>query len=274
MPRAGSGGRRTSGGRASSRTSGGHRISSGSRRSARASGISLGSSHYRSASSHRAASRRSHRPHVCSSAPANNTGYSYRSHSSSSKTFASVLTLFLVLFVIFKVLTSAVGQTKTSSSDSISITANTRNREKLDSGLTFDSHCIVDEIGWFDSVASTGTKLKTFYDLTGVQPWIVLLDYHSELVTDAQKEAFAQDYYEEYIDNEATFLYMYFAEEDIDNAGGYMCYVNGRQVDSVMDEEAVNIFWDCLDRSWYSDLSTDALFADAFERTARAIMSK
>lgn len=157
--------------------------------------------------------------------------------------------------------------------DNSSVITSTRNREKLNSGLSFDSHCIVDEIGWFDSVTSTGTKLKTFYDLTGIQPYIVLLDYHSELITESQKEAYAQDYYEEHIDNEATFLYMYFAEEDIDNEVGYMCYVNGRQVDSVMDEEAVNIFWEYLDQNWYSDLSTDTLFTDVFERTARTIMT-
>lgn len=152
--------------------------------------------------------------------------------------------------------------------------ASTRNREKLDSGLPYDSNCIVDELNWFDSVSRSGRQLKTFYDKTGVQPFIVLLKYHPELVTEPQMEAYAQEYYEENIDNEATFLYMYFAEEDQDNEVGYMCYVNGKQVDSVMDAEAVNILWGYLDRDWYSTMSTDELFENAFTKTAETIMTK
>ncbi|MDE6622090.1 MAG: hypothetical protein K2K74_16705 [Lachnospiraceae bacterium] len=87
-------------------------------------------------------------------------------------------------------------------------------------------------------------------------------------------KTYAQEYYEENIDNEATFLYMYFAEEDQDNEVGYMCYVNGKQVDSVMDAEAVNILWGYLDRDWYSTMSTDELFENAFTKTAETIMSK
>ncbi len=156
-------------------------------------------------------------------------------------------------------------------SDGSALPASTRNREKLNAGLSFDSGCIVDEIGWFDSVSAAGRQLRTFYDKTGVQPYIVLLQYHPELATDSQKESYAQDYYEENIDNEATFLYMYFAEEDVDNEVGYMCYVNGKQVDSVMDAEAV---WGYLDRNWYSGMSTDDLFVNAFTSTAETIMAK
>ena len=62
--------------------------------------------------------------------------------------------------------------------------------------------------------------------------------------------------------------------EDVDNEVGYMCYVNGKQVDSVMDAEAVDIFWGYLDRNWYSDMSTDELFTNAFIMTAETIMTK
>lgn len=149
---------------------------------------------------------------------------------------ASVIVLVVILFfvsVFFSAISSA------GRSDGSALPASTRNREKLNAGLSFDSGCIVDEIGWFDSVSAAGRQLRTFYDKTGVQPYIVLLQYHPELATDSQKESYAQDYYEENIDNEATFLYMYFAEEDVDNEVGYMCYVNGKQVDSVMDAESV-----------------------------------
>lgn len=184
----------------------------------------------------------------------------------------SIFTLIVVFLMVFVLISVFIAGTSGGSGSS-SIPASTRNREKLNS-VSFDSNCIVDELGWFDSVSRAGTRLRSFYDKTGIQPYIVLLKYHPELITDSQKEDYAQQYYEDNIDNEATFLYMYFAEEDQDNDVGYMCYVNGKQVDSIMDSEAVEIFWAYIDRSWYSDTSTDTLFADAFEMTAETIMKK
>lgn len=188
--------------------------------------------------------------------------------------FASIIVMVIVLTIMIAFMTVFFSTMLSDSSSRASVPASTRNREKLDSGLSFNSRCIVDELDWFDSVSGTGRELKAFYDKTGVQPYIVLLRYHPELVTESQKEEYAQYYYEDNIDNEATFLYMYFAEEDQDNEPGYMCYVNGRQVDSVMDEEAVDIFWGYLDRNWETNMSTDQLFTDAFEKTADTIMTK
>lgn len=195
--------------------------------------------------------------------------------SSITSAIASIIVLVVVLaFISIFFLTMSSGGSSGSSGNGSSLAASTRNREKLHTGAAFDSSCIVDEIGWFDSVSRAGKQLRTFYDKTGVQPYIVLLQYHPELATDLQKENYAQEYYENHIDNEWTFLYMYFAEEDVDNDVGFMCYVNGKQVDSVMDSEAVEIFWGYLDRNWYSDLSTDALFENAFTKTAETIMTK
>ena len=194
--------------------------------------------------------------------------------SSAGNVLGSIVAAIIVL-VILLLFFSLFFSTMTSvRSNGSSVSASTRNREKLDAGLSYDSNCIVDEIGWFESVSRTGQQLKTFYDKTGVQPFIVLLKYHPELVTESQMEEYAQKYYEEHIDNEATFLYMYFAGEDQDNDVGYMCYVNGKQVDSVMDSEAVDIFWGYLDRDWHSTMSTDALFENAFAKTAETIMAK
>lgn len=210
--------------------------------------------------------------------PRRYSGRNYRGSyygNSSGSSIGSVIVSLILLVVVLAFVSAFFSKMSSGgrSSDS-SLPASTRNREKLNAGRSFDSGCIVDEIGWFDSVSAAGRQLQTFYDKTGVQPYIVLLQYHPELTTDSQKESYAQEYYEDNIDNEATFLYMYFAEEDVDNEVGYMCYVNGKQVDSVMDAEAVDIFWGYLDRNWYSDMSTDELFTNAFIMTAETIMTK
>ena len=153
------------------------------------------------------------------------------------------------------------------------IPKSTINREKIQ-GITWQNNCIVDELGWFDNVSRASKELQYFYNKTGIQPYVVLLDYNPELTTDDAKTAYAEQWYEDNIDNEGTFLFMYFAEEDADNDVGYMCYVNGREISTVMDAEAIDIFWAYIDSKWYSDMSTDDLFAYVFEKTADRIMEK
>lgn len=148
------------------------------------------------------------------------------------------------------------------------------NREPIATGVPFDNHCIIDELGWFDNILNASRRLQNFYDKTGVQPFIYLKAYDSSLTSDDMKTEYAESWYESNIDNESTFLYMYFAEQDQDGDVGFMAYVNGKQVTSVMDAEAVDIFWGCLDNAWYKDSSTDDMFVSVFDSTAKRIMTK
>lgn len=145
-------------------------------------------------------------------------------------------------------------------------------REKVESDLTFDSNCILDELGWFDDASSAGESLEDFFDATGVQPYIYLRSYDSSLTSDSEKDDYAQQWYEDNIENEQTFLYIYFAEEDTDNDVGYMSCVCGYDIEKVMDEEARELFWDYVDEYWPTDLSTDEMFAEIFNSLADEIM--
>jgi hypothetical protein len=145
-------------------------------------------------------------------------------------------------------------------------------REKLDTGNVYINDCIIDELGWFEQKSSTSRQLKKFWDKTGVQPYIILKAYDATLTTDEQKEQWAKDYYDSQFDTENIFLYVYFAEQDTENDVGYMAYANGYQTSSVMDSEAVEIFWNYIDKYWYSDASTDEVFINAFTDTANTIM--
>jgi hypothetical protein len=159
-----------------------------------------------------------------------------------------------------------------SSVSSSSATSSTIVREKLDTGNAYINDCIVDEIGWFDNVSKTEGQLKDFWEETGVQPYIILKAYDPALATNDQKEQWSEDYYDANFDTENIFLYVYFAEQDTDNDVGYMTYVNGYQTSSVMDSEALEIFWNNIDKYWYTDVSTDTLFVSVFNDTAKTIM--
>lgn len=154
------------------------------------------------------------------------------------------------------------------------IPKSTYNREKVNTGVAYQNDCIMDELGWFDNISRTEKELQNFYNKTGVQPYIVFRAYDETLTTDDEKEAYATQWYEENIGNEGTFLFMYFAEQDTDNDVGYMCYVSGKQITSVMDAEAIDIFWAYMDENWYSDASTDDMIVRTFNSTAKRIMAK
>ena len=256
----GGGGGHSGGGHSSSRSSGGHHVSSGS--SGRRAGG--GGSSYSGRSSYGGGGFYGGgfypRP------PRRNTVIV--SHGGN---FNAVISL--IIFVV--VLIAAFGGFPSSNSSSTKILPkSTQNRERLESGVGYDNNCIVDNIGWFDNVTKTEKSIKKFYDKTGVQPYIVLNAYDSTLLTDTAKEEYAKKWYDEHIKNESTFLYMYFAEPDTDNDVGYMAYVNGKQVSSVMDSEAIEIFWAYVDKYWYSDMSTDDMFTTIFTKTADHIMTK
>lgn len=257
----GGGGGHSGGGHSSSRSSGGHHVSSGSsgRRAGGGGGIYSGRSSYSGGGFYGGSfyPRPPRRSTIIVSHGGN---------------FNAVISL--IIFVV--VLIAAFGGFPSSNSSSTkSVPKSTQNRERLESGVVgYDNNCIIDNIGWFDNVTKIEKSIKQFYDKTGVQPYIVLNAYDSTLLTDTAKEEYAKKWYDEHIKNESTFLYMYFAEPDTDNDVGYMAYVNGKQVSSVMDSEAIEIFWAYVDKYWYSDMSTDDMFTTIFTKTADRIMTK
>lgn len=289
MGRAGSGsggGGFSGGGHSSSRSSGGHRSSSGNSQSS-SSGHRAGSGSRTSISGSFSSSSRpksSYSSPKPSRPPGGGMGRSMRGsmggppprpprqHSYGGRDrhgrrrpsiFAYLATMVIIIIILFFVLGNR-GQASTLSSTIV--------RSKLNSVSGFDNKCVIDELNWIDNVSKTESRLKEFFNQTGVQPYILLRDYDAALTTDSEKEAWAADYYEEYIKREDAFLFVYFAEEDTDNDVGYMVYVNGLMTSSVMDSEAVDIFWNNIDRYWYTDMSTDDVLVSAFVNTGKTIM--
>lgn len=254
MPRPGtsSGGHRSSGGHSSSRVGGGHHVG----RSSRPTG---NSSFNRGPSMH----------HYHHTPPPPRRGYYgyrrnvYTSSSSGLGTLIACLIVFAVVIFSFFMIAS----------DDSDVTS-TINREKIENPIPYDNNCIKDELGYVENTSKLSKNLKNFYNKTGIQPYIYLKSYDETLTSDSQKDNYAQNWYEQNIDNEDTFLFVYYEDQD-PNEIGYMAYVNGKQVTSVMDSEAVNIFWNYIDRYWTDDsLSTVEVFTKTFNSTANTIMEK
>ena len=253
MPRPGtsSGGHRSSGGHSSSRVGGGHHVG-GSSRPTGSSSFNRGSSMH----------------HYHTPPPPRRGYYGYRrnvytSSSSGLGTLIACLIVFAVVIFSFFMIAS----------DDSDVTS-TINREKIENPIPYDNNCIKDELGYVENTSKLSKNLKNFYNKTGIQPYIYLKSYDETLTSDSQKDNYAQNWYEQNIDNEDTFLFVYYEDQD-PNEIGYMAYVNGKQVTSVMDSEAVNIFWNYIDRYWTDDsLSTVEVFTKTFNSTVNTIMEK
>ena len=247
MPRPGTsgGGHRSSGGHSSSRVGGGHHVG----RSSRPTGSS---SFNRGPSMH-------HYHHTPPPPRRGYYGYRRNVYTSSS---SGLIVFAVVIFSFFMI-----------ASDDSDVTS-TINREKIENPIPYDNNCIKDELGYVENTSKLSKNLKNFYNKTGIQPYIYLKSYDETLTSDSQKDNYAQNWYEQNIDNEDTFLFVYYEDQD-PNEIGYMAYVNGKQVTSVMDSEAVNIFWNYIDRYWTDDsLSTVEVFTKTFNSTANTIMEK
>lgn len=254
MPRPGTsgGGHRSSGGHSSSRVGGGHHVGRSSR--------PTGSSSFNSGPSMH---------HYHHTPPPPRRGYYgyrrnvYTSSSSGLGTLIACLIVFAVVIFSFFMIAS----------DDSDVTS-TINREKIENPIPYDNNCIKDELGYVENTSKLSKNLKNFYNKTGIQPYIYLKSYDETLTSDSQKDNYAQNWYEQNIDNEDTFLFVYYEYQD-PNEIGYMAYVNGKQVTSVMDSEAVNIFWNYIDRYWTDNsLSTVEVFTKTFNSTANTIMEK
>lgn len=254
MPRPGTsgGGHRSSGGHSSSRVGGGHHVG----RSSRPTGSS---SFNRGPSMH----------HYHHTPPPPRRGYYgyrrnvYTSSSSGLGTLIACLIVFAVVIFSFFMIAS----------DDSDVTS-TINREKIENPIPYDNNCIKDELGYIENQGKLSKNLKNFYNKTGIQPYIYLKSYDETFTSDSQKDNYAQNWYEQNIDNEDTFLFVYYEDQN-PNEIGYMAYVNGKQVTSVMDSEAVNIFWNYIDRYWTDNsLSTVEVFTKTFNSTANTIMEK
>lgn len=179
----------------------------------------------------------------------------------------AVLTV-IVLGVTFFLFLGMLTMTSDDETSSASLYA----REKLELDISYDENCVIDELGWVDDSAELGSGLSVFYEQTGIQPYIYLRSFDDSLETEDEMLAFAEDWYEDNIDNEGTFLFVYYAgESDADD--GYMCYVCGSDITSVMDEDAITVFWDNVDLYWDSDTDAAEMLLAIYENTAEDIMS-
>ena len=137
----------------------------------------------------------------------------------------------------------------------------------------------LDELGFIDHDTDLTDGLKYFYSQTGIQPYVVLLQYDPSVWTDgkwneaAAEEYLAQIYNETFSDN-GHLIFAYFAcENDSEDMDGTFYLYYGSAAYSIMDNEAETIFWSYFDRNYNNlDLSIAEFIGQTFRQTADNIM--
>lgn len=160
------------------------------------------------------------------------------------------------------------------------IPASTAAREKLSTGYAYDSDCVMDEIGWIDNESRLSKNLMPFYEATGCQPVIYMKAYDPDCSTDEQLADWAAEYYDtNFKDRQHVVFYTYACETPNpadDSGNGWQNVQLGTQSSTVMDREALDIFWAYVDADWntWDANDNDGMYADIFSKTASRIMQK
>ena len=180
--------------------------------------------------------------------------------------FATAL-IFLLVFLLIGGVWFLMG---TGGSHS-SITASTVEREPLPTGSVQETSYYTDELGWIVNSNVLIDGMRAFYQETGIQPYLYITDSvnGSHNITVQALSDYSAQLYEELFTDEAHFLVIFCEYNGVYHVG----YTIGAQAKSVLDDEALSIFADYLDRYYYSDLSEEAFFGQTFADTGERIMT-
>lgn len=177
--------------------------------------------------------------------------------------------IFIAVIVLFMVIGFFMRGTGGGGSD---IAKSTVAREPLPAGAVQETGYYTDEAGWIRNGRELESGMKAFYEKTGIQPYLYILPADSGATVASLTER-SKKLYDELFTDTAHFL-LVFADDD---RGSYNCgYTIGAQAKSVLDDEAIGILADYMDRYYYSDIpqgDEDRMFSLVFEKTGERIMT-
>lgn len=185
---------------------------------------------------------------------------------------------FLLAIILIIVLVNVFLPDQNNTGESTEIAASRTERTAV-TGTTTYSEWYLDEPGFIDHDTDLTDGLKYFYSRTGIQPYVVLLDYdpsiwpNGEWSEDAAEQYLAQVYKNTFSDN-GHLIFAYFScENDSESMDGTFYFYYGSAAYSIMDDEAETIFWSYFDMNYNNlDLSISEFLGQTFRETADNIM--
>lgn len=149
----------------------------------------------------------------------------------------------------------------------------TRTRDQLAADACIESdQWIDDQAGWLDDQQSVVDAMRSFYEQTGIQPYLVIadsIDGNKNYAT-GDAEQYLRERYDELYDDDGH-LILLFCEPYENEYDPYLLV--GTAAQQVVDTDGENIIYEAIDR-WYTDksLTDDEYFARIFVASANALM--
>lgn len=192
--------------------------------------------------------------------------------------FLLIVIIITLMAVVFGGLWSALYGEQNSNSQS-DITYSTTKREPLPSdAVTVKNGYYTDELGWITSKSKLESGMKSFYEATGVMPYLYLTDRVDGEIVPKKNDFmnFADAKYDELFTasngqiDEAHLLVIFHEYYD----GEYTVYwLAGKQAQAVIDDEAGEILMDYFDRYYYDSAKDNSeYFAAVFKEAGASIM--
>lgn len=180
---------------------------------------------------------------------------------------------FIVFMVVVLIVVLSVGAFMASViTGPAEVTKSTVARQPLPAGSVNETAYYTDELGWINNQTKMEAGLKYFYQKTGVQPHVVIIDKvnGSHNPTENELDTYANALYDQLFTDEAHLLFVFYEYNDF-----YMDrYVAGTQAKTVIDREAADILLDYIDRNYYdSNLTDEEFFSNSFRDAADRIMT-
>lgn len=135
------------------------------------------------------------------------------------------------------------------------------------------SEWIDDQANWIENQNTVISKMRSFYEMTGVQPYLIIADQVNgkKDYTEADVERYLRNRYDELFADDGH-LILFFCEAHENEYDPYLLI--GSKAATVIDTDGENIIYEAIDR-WYTDssLDDDAYFARIFLASGDAIMN-
>jgi len=188
----------------------------------------------------------------------------------------SVIVVIVILIVVMSMFSQCTGENHSffASTTATNITPSTISRTPLPQGSAREAGSLfTDHLGWIRNSNSLLPGMRSFFNETGVRPHLYITDNIDGNIRPnlQQMRDFAEQRYRDLFDDHAHMLLVFFENEGF--ADIYAMYiVVGAQAQSVMDYEAQNILMDMVQRYYYTNLSEEVMFSNAFESAGQRIM--
>jgi uncharacterized membrane protein len=183
-----------------------------------------------------------------------------------------IIIILIVVIILVFTLSSFQGCPQQPDSPS-PITPSTLEREQLPKGSVVETDYYTDNLKWIQNKTLLTAGMKNFYKETGVQPYLYITgNINGETYpSESDVSEFAFSLYDELFSDEAHLLLIFFEPPMSDYYSTW--YVVGKQAKAVIDDEAVDILLDYIDKYYYYDqLSNEEFFSKAFDDAGTKIM--